>query len=270
MLLIGLAILTGERFVLQLLPMAVSLFLLGTFGWSLRAGPPLVERFARLVDPDLPDFCVPYCRKVTIVWCVFLAANALCAGLLAWLGSFEAWALYTGFIAYLLLGAAFAGEFILRKLWFRFYGDGPADRILARLFPARAHGQRPALARPRGTPARADGYSFQRLKTSEVLIPPNAKLLLITTSTDERPRLAADVVERRAALVDHVQVERRREPALAHHLDRDPGLDRAAGAERVREVALERADRRALPKTACVARLSAMSPTSVAVPCAFR
>lgn len=134
-LLIGLAILTGERFVLQLLPMAVSLFLLGTFGWSLRAGPPLVERFARLVDPDLPDFCVPYCRKVTIAWCVFLAANALCAGLFAWLGSFEAWALYTGFIAYLLLGAAFAGEFILRKLWFRFYGDGLADRILARLFP---------------------------------------------------------------------------------------------------------------------------------------
>ncbi len=134
-LLIGLAILTGERFVLQLLPMAVSLFLLGTFGWSLRAGPPLVERFARLVDPDLPDFCVPYCRKVTIFWCVFLAANALCAGLFAWLGSFEAWALYTGFVAYLLLGTAFAGEFILRKLWFRFYGDGPADRILARLFP---------------------------------------------------------------------------------------------------------------------------------------
>jgi uncharacterized membrane protein len=134
-LLIGLAILTGERFVLQLLPMGVSLFLLGTFGWSLWSGPPLVERFARLVDPDLPDFCVPYCRKVTIGWCVFLAANALCAGLLAWFGSFEAWALYTGLIAYLLMGAAFAGEYILRKLWFRFYDDAWVDRMLARLFP---------------------------------------------------------------------------------------------------------------------------------------
>jgi uncharacterized membrane protein len=135
LLLIGLAILTGERFVLQLLPMAVSLFLLGTFGWSLFSGLPIVERFARLVDPDLPDFCVPYCRKVTIAWCVFLAANALCAGLLVWFGSFEAWALYTGLIAYLLLGAAFAGEFVLRKLWFRYYDDGLADRVFARLFP---------------------------------------------------------------------------------------------------------------------------------------
>jgi uncharacterized membrane protein len=143
-LLIVIAIVTGERFVLQLLPVGVSLFLLGTFGWSLFAGPPMVERFARLADPDLPDFCVPYCRKVTIAWCVFLAANALCAGALVWAGSFEAWALYTGFVAYLLLGAAFAGEFILRKLWFRYYGDGLADRVFARLFPAErtANGRR--------------------------------------------------------------------------------------------------------------------------------
>jgi uncharacterized membrane protein len=144
LLLIAVAIVTGQRFVLQLLPMAVSLFLLGTFGWSLFSGLPIVERFARLVDPDLPDFCVPYCRKVTIAWCVFLAANALCAGLLAFAGSFEAWAIYTGLLAYLLLGAAFAGEFVVRKLWFRYYGDGLADRIFARLFPAEgtANGRR--------------------------------------------------------------------------------------------------------------------------------
>jgi uncharacterized membrane protein len=134
-LLIGLAIVTDERFVLLLLPSAVSLFLLGTFGWSLRVGPPMVERLARLVDPDLPDFCVPYCRKVTIAWCSFFAANSLCAALLALFGSLEWWALYTGFIAYLLLGALFAGEFILRKLWFRLYRDGLADRLLARVFP---------------------------------------------------------------------------------------------------------------------------------------
>jgi uncharacterized membrane protein len=135
-LLIGLAIVSGQRFVLLLLPSAVSLFLLGTFGWSLHVGPSIIERFARLVDPDLPDFCVPYCRKVTIVWCAFMAANAVCATLLAVVGPLEWWALYTGLVAYLLLGALFAGEFILRKLWFRFYGDGLADRILARIFPA--------------------------------------------------------------------------------------------------------------------------------------
>jgi len=134
-LLIGLAIVTGQRVVLLLLPMAVSLYLLGTFGWSLHAGPPIVERFARLADPDLPDFCVPYCRKVTLAWCIFLAANAVGVALLALIGPFEWWALYTGLVFYLLLGALFATEFILRKLWFRFYDDGLADRILARGFP---------------------------------------------------------------------------------------------------------------------------------------
>ncbi|HEY8153186.1 MAG TPA: hypothetical protein VII72_03565 [Myxococcota bacterium] len=143
-LLIGLAVVTGQRVVLLLLPTAVGLFLLGTFGWSLRAGPPIIERFARLVDPDLPDFCVPYCRKVTIVWCGFMAANAACATLLAVVGPLEWWALYTGLVAYLLLGALFAAEFIVRKLWFRFYGDGLADRVLARFFPAErtANGRR--------------------------------------------------------------------------------------------------------------------------------
>jgi len=143
-LLIGLAIVTGQRFVLQLLPMGVSLYLLGSFGWSLRAGPPIVERFARLVDPDLPDFCVPYCRKVTLVWCAFLAANAACAALLAVTGPFEWWAVYTGFIAYVLLGGLFAGEFVVRKLWFRFYREGLLDQLFARLFPAErtANGRR--------------------------------------------------------------------------------------------------------------------------------
>jgi uncharacterized membrane protein len=143
-LLIGLAMITGERLILQLLPIAVSLYLLATFGWSLRAGPPIVERMARLVDPDLPDFCVPYCRKVTIAWCSFLALNSLCIAWLAWFGPFQWWALYTGLVAYLLLGLLFAAEFSVRKLWFRYYREGLLDRAFARLFPAEntANGRR--------------------------------------------------------------------------------------------------------------------------------
>jgi uncharacterized membrane protein len=158
-LLIGAAVVTGERIVLLLLPMAVSLYLLATFGWSLWAGPPIVERFARLTDPDLPGFCVPYCRKVTIAWCGFLAANSLCVALLAAAAPVEWWALYTGLVFYLLLGALFAFEFVLRKLWFRFYGDGLADRILSRIFPPErtANGRRSlAYVRDRaGPPSRA-------------------------------------------------------------------------------------------------------------------
>jgi uncharacterized membrane protein len=143
-LLIGLGIATGARPILLLLPMAVSLYLLFTFAASLRNGPPMIERFARLVEDDLPDFTLPYCRRVTLVWCVFLGANALVIAALAFAAPVSWWAAYTGLGFYLLMGALLFGEFCVRKLWFRYYQQGPGDRLLARLFPAEhtANGRR--------------------------------------------------------------------------------------------------------------------------------
>src|SRR5258706_2962727 len=59
----------------------------------------------------------------------------------------------------------------------------------------------------------------------------------------EPAALAGDVVEAVALRVGGLEVERRREPAAVHHLDQPPRLHRAAGAERVADVALHRADR---------------------------
>jgi uncharacterized membrane protein len=143
-LLIGLAIATGNRTVLLLLPLLVSLYLLWTFVASLRSGPPMIERFARIVEDDLPDFTLPYCRGVTVVWCVFMAANSVCIAALAFAAPLSWWALYTGFVFYLLMGSLLAGEFVVRKLWFRYYQGGLADRLFARAFPAErtANGRR--------------------------------------------------------------------------------------------------------------------------------
>ncbi len=141
---IGLAVVSGERVVLLLLPLAVSLYLLWTFARSLRHGPPMIERVARLVEDDLPAFTLPYCRKVTAVWCGFLTANSVCIGVLAFAAPLEWWTLYVGFLFYVLMGALLGAEFLVRKLWFRYYGDGLADRLLARWFPAErtANGRR--------------------------------------------------------------------------------------------------------------------------------
>jgi uncharacterized membrane protein len=143
---IVLAMATGQRTLLLLLPIGVSGYLLWTFSSSLRPGngPPMIERFARLVEDDLPGFTLPYCRKVTGLWCGFLAANSLCVVVLALAAPVAWWALYTGLIFYLLMGTLLAGEFVFRKLWFRHYGNGTADWIFARLFPAErtANGRR--------------------------------------------------------------------------------------------------------------------------------
>ena len=45
------------------------------FGLSLKFGPPLVERLARLQEPELPEHAVRYTRQVTAVWAGFFLAN---------------------------------------------------------------------------------------------------------------------------------------------------------------------------------------------------
>jgi uncharacterized membrane protein len=127
------AISGDARFMLAL-PVLINVALLAGFGSSLRAVP-MVERFARLQNPDLSAAQVRYCRSVTWIWCLFFACNAAVSAILALWGSLAAWSLYTGLIAYVLIGALGSTEYVVRKIRFREYGAGLHDRLLARVFP---------------------------------------------------------------------------------------------------------------------------------------
>jgi uncharacterized membrane protein len=96
-------------------PSVISLMAAAVFGTTLLYPPSLIERLARLREPDLPPEAGPYCRNVTIVWTVWLSANAVVAALLALRGSDEAWALWTGLVAYVLMGVLFVGEWAVRR-----------------------------------------------------------------------------------------------------------------------------------------------------------
>lgn len=124
------AVTDDPRFVLAL-PIVINLVLLATFASSLR-GVPMIERFARMVEPELGPGQVAHCRRWTQRWCVFFVANALVAAATLAVSHF-AWALYNGAIAYGLMGTLFAGERLERGL--RFPDERSAvDRGLARLF----------------------------------------------------------------------------------------------------------------------------------------
>jgi uncharacterized membrane protein len=97
-------------------PVVVSAAVAAPFGMSLLHPPSLVERFARMREPELAPEAVNYCWLVTAVWTAWLAVNALVALLLAIFGSDLAWALWTGVIAYLIMGALFAGELVVRRM----------------------------------------------------------------------------------------------------------------------------------------------------------
>jgi uncharacterized membrane protein len=125
---ISLAVLTaasGSRLFLLLAPVLVSIALLITFGVTLRSGAtPMIERFARLQEPDLGPEKVSWCRTTTLVWCAFFVVNGSAAAALAAWAPLSWWAAYTGLVAYLLMGILFVGELVLRKL--RFPVRGPA------------------------------------------------------------------------------------------------------------------------------------------------
>ncbi|WP_116367598.1 hypothetical protein [Parahaliea mediterranea] len=96
-------------------PVAINGALLLLFGASLQRGPSLIERIARLREPDLPPEAVRYTRRVTQIWCLFFLLNGAAALYTALACSLQTWALYNGGIAYLLMGLLFAGEFCLRQ-----------------------------------------------------------------------------------------------------------------------------------------------------------
>lgn len=108
-------VLTNSEILLRLYPAAVSLCMLLLFGLSLKTPPSMVERFARLNEPDLTASAMRYTRHVTQVWCIFFVANGAIATYTALYSSREIWSLYNGMISYLLMGTLFAGEWLVRR-----------------------------------------------------------------------------------------------------------------------------------------------------------
>lgn len=99
---------------LKLYPVLVNGALLAAFGHSLVAPPTLVERMARLREPNLPPAAVAYTRRVTQAWCVFFVLNGAAALGTACYASEAVWSLYNGVVSYLLMGAMFGGEYLVR------------------------------------------------------------------------------------------------------------------------------------------------------------
>jgi len=96
-------------------PVVVNLVMLAVFGGSLWSAMPLVERLARLREPNLPPEGVRYTRQVTGIWCLFFIVNGSVALFTALYGDMRLWTAWNGVIAYLLMGILMAGEWLVRR-----------------------------------------------------------------------------------------------------------------------------------------------------------
>jgi uncharacterized membrane protein len=132
--LVAAAVFNEGRFFL-FVPVLVNAALLVSFGQTLLGGPSMVQTLATMRLGKLPPEGPAYCRRVTVVWCAFFLANG---GFILWLAlhaSLERWALYTGLVAYLLMGILFVCELTYRAWRFRRYEGMPTDVVFRKLFP---------------------------------------------------------------------------------------------------------------------------------------
>jgi uncharacterized membrane protein len=96
-------------------PIFVNGLFFSLFFYTLRHPPSLVEKLARLREPELAPPVVAYTRKVTQAWCVFFLGNGWLAALTVWLGDPWVWWIYNGCIAYGLMGLLMGGEMLIRR-----------------------------------------------------------------------------------------------------------------------------------------------------------
>jgi len=106
--------------ILKLYPLLINLAMLASFATSLIKPPSSVFRIALLRDSSIRDSVhrpeiESYCCKVTKVWCVFFVFNGLFSLATLLYSPDWFWALYNGFIAYILIGIIFAIEWLARK-----------------------------------------------------------------------------------------------------------------------------------------------------------
>lgn len=97
----------------RLYPALMATLAFTVFAVSLRKTP-LVEIIARRMGEELDAQGVAYCRRVTVIWTVFLAVH-LSVTVATVFATHEIWAVYNGLVAYLLMGALFAGEWLYRR-----------------------------------------------------------------------------------------------------------------------------------------------------------
>lgn len=116
LLLVGVsAVASNSPILLQYYPVCLSGFMLALFLFSLLRPPTIIEQIARLGDRNFTESAIPYTRKVTVLWCGFFTFNGAVALYTILVANMEFWAIYNGFISYMLMGLLFAGEYIVRR-----------------------------------------------------------------------------------------------------------------------------------------------------------
>ena len=98
-------------------PVLVNLFMFILFFNSLKSES-IITKFAKIKNPNLPKEALIYTKNLTKIWCVFFTINGFLSFILFFINK-NIWAIYCGFISYVLVGILFFGEILFRKVFIK-------------------------------------------------------------------------------------------------------------------------------------------------------
>lgn len=73
----------------------------------------VIQRFAKVIEPNIKPKALEYTRKLTYIWAGITFLNFLISLATVYMSE-KVWALYNGCISYILIGLIFAIEYVVR------------------------------------------------------------------------------------------------------------------------------------------------------------
>ena len=73
----------------------------------------VIQKIAKSIEGELDDFTKKYTKNLTLCWAIFTFLNFLIS-LFSVFMTEKFWAIYNGFVSYILIGSFFAIEYVVR------------------------------------------------------------------------------------------------------------------------------------------------------------
>ncbi len=105
----------------KLYPVVVNCFIFLVFFTSSFSKETVIQKFAKLTEPNIKPKALEYTRKLTYYWAIFTFFNFLISLWTVFLPQ-KIWSIYNGIISYILVGSFFAIEYFVRKRFKKKYG----------------------------------------------------------------------------------------------------------------------------------------------------
>lgn len=99
--------------VVKYYPVVINFMLFCIFFFSTFREETIIQKMAKLMEPNIKPKALEYTRKLTYIWSIFMFIN-FSISLLTVFMSEKIWAFYNGFLSYIFVGTFFIIEYIVR------------------------------------------------------------------------------------------------------------------------------------------------------------